>query len=102
MISDFIGIFTFDEFSIKRNAPILMGVYYCGEQDGNKLLVHYVGRAKGEDVSIRGRLLDHLRESVWNNVRHFAYKICTTKREAEMLEAEEILRLQPLNNVYGK
>lgn len=70
-----------------------MGVYYCGTRDKDILRVHYIGRAKGIDVTIRSRLLDHLREGKWDNVTHFGYRICTIKKEAVELEDEEIQSL---------
>jgi len=103
MIYSYSGEYKFDRFSINSLAPDKIGVYYCGYQKlHGGLYTLYVGRAKGDDVTIKSRLFDHLREKKWSDVTHFGFKICTTKKEAEDLEAAEIKRLKPKHNTIGK
>ena len=79
-----------------------IGVYYCGYVNSNSVLVtHYVGKGTG-DGGVRKRLQDHLREDYWPDVTHFGFKLCDSAREAEVHEADEIVRLQPKYNKIGK
>jgi excinuclease UvrABC nuclease subunit len=101
LIYDYQGHYSFNSNSVSNNAPESWGVYYCGylNQD-NILITLYVGRAAGEGVNIKSRLLDHLRENKWPDVTHFGYKECTTQQEAINLETNEIKRLnQPKYNM---
>lgn len=103
MIQDYQGQYRYNKISVTTNAPEEIGVYYCGQiNENNSLITHYVGRAKGEGVSIYSRLLDHLRQENWFDVSYFGYQICTTKKETEDLEASEIQRLKPKYNTQGK
>jgi len=103
MVYDYQGHYQYNKVSVTNNASEEMGVYYCGYVNANNILItHYVGRAKGDGVSIRSRLLDHLRQDNWPDVSHFGYRVCTTKKEAEDLEASEIQRLKPRYNTQGK
>lgn len=103
MIYDYSGHYGFSKASIEQYAPDNWGVYYCGAVNAsNTLITHYVGRATGDDVSIKIRLLDHERNQSWPDVSSFGFRICTTKTEAESLEAAEIKRLQPKYNEIGK
>ena len=103
MVHSYKGNFKYDKWSVPNNAPEEIGVYYCGyiNTKGN-LSALYVGRAVGIGVTIKSRLLDHLREDNWPDVTHFGYCICDTKREAEDFEREEIKRLKPKYNSQGK
>lgn len=103
MVHDYSGHYPFNPFSIGAYAPESMGVYYCGYQDNSgDLIPLYIGRAKGEDVTIRGRVGSHRRDGKWTDVTHFGFRICTTKTEAEELEVAEISRFQPKYNVQSK
>lgn len=103
MIYPYKGNYQYNIMSVIINAPAEMGVYYCCYMNyQNEPFALYVGRAKGDGVSIRSRLLDHLRSDHWPAVTHFGFKICTTKKEAEDLEVKEIKRLKPDYNERGK
>jgi excinuclease UvrABC nuclease subunit len=103
MIKNYRGNYQYNKSSIIENASDEIGVYYCGYiNSNNKLCPHYIGRAKGDGVSICSRLLDHLREDDWLDVSHFGFNVCTTKQEAENLEMEEIKRCNPKYNIQGK
>jgi len=103
MIYEYKGQYPYNVISVKNNAPDSIGVYYCGYPNAsNVLIVHYVGRAMGDGVSISSRLLDHLREDNWSDTSHFGFRVCSTKEEAENLEAAEINRLKPKYNTQGK
>lgn len=85
------------------NASAEMGVYYCCYMNGkNEPFTLYVGRDRGDGLSIRSRILDHMRNDHWPAVTHFGFRICTTKKEAEDLEVEEIQQLKPDYNELGK
>lgn len=103
MVYAYSGHFPYNGLSVATNATDNLGVYYCGYVNGNSALITlYVGRAAGDGVSVRSRLSDHLRNDSWRDVTHFGYRICSTKKEAEDLEAAEIQRLQPKYNTQGK
>lgn len=103
MIYPYKGNYQYNILSVMVIASSEMGVYYCWNMNSLfKLIALYVGRAKGDGVSIRNRLLDHLQNDRWSAVTHFGYRICTTKKEAEDLEVEEIQRLKPDYNELGK
>lgn len=103
MAYEYQGHYQYNKVSVNTNAPENMGVYYCGYVAANNILItHYVGRAKGDGVSIRSRLLDHLSQDNWPDVSRFGYRVCTTKKEAEDLEASEIQRIKPKYNTQGK
>jgi len=103
MIEDYNGHHPFNESTIMQNAPAKHGVYYCGYiADTGNLATHYVGRAMGEGVTIRTRLLDHLRRAGWTDVTNFGFRVCTLDSEVEQLEKTEIKRLNPKYNLVGK
>lgn len=103
MVYNYQGHYQYNKVSVTSNAPDEIGIYYCGYVDANNTLItHYVGRAKGDGVSIRSRLSDHLRQDSWPDVFHFGCRACTTKKEAEDLETAEVLRLKPKYNIQGK
>jgi len=104
VVKPYFGHYSYTKVSIISNASSGIGVYYCGyvNTQNNNLVTHYVGRAKGDEVTIRSRLLDHLNNDNWADVSHFGYRECTTKKEAEDLETKEIKRLQPKYNTQGK
>ena len=99
MTNSYSGHYAYNKITILRVAPDNMGIYYCGclGSDG-KLYPLYIGRAKGDGVSIRSRLLDHLRDDYWPSATHFGYHVCSTKQEAENLEIQEIKRCNPKHN----
>jgi excinuclease UvrABC nuclease subunit len=102
MIYDYVGHFPYSGLSVTLNAIDSLGVYYCGYVNTQgELVPSYIGRAVGDDVSIRSRLRDHLRDDYWPNVTHFGYRVCTTQTEAKDLEATEIRRFQPSYNTQG-
>ena len=94
MIGNYKGHYPFNESSILTNAPNNIGVYYCGilNSDGS-LGVLYVGRAKGENVTIRSRLLEHLNNDKWYDVTHFGFYPCSSEEEIENFEKLEIAHL---------
>jgi excinuclease UvrABC nuclease subunit len=97
------GHHNYNKTSVMLFAPDTIGVYYCGiVNSSNSLSPLYIGRAIGENVTIRSRLFDHLNNDSWSGVTHFGYIICQTPREAEIFEASEIKRFQPRYNVQGK
>lgn len=103
MIASYTGHYLFNGRSVSENAPNSIGVYYCGKLNENGNLVPLdIGRAKGENVSIRSRLSDHLRDDYWPDVTHFGYVICTTMKEAEEYEMSEIKKYKPKYNVQWK
>lgn len=98
------GHYPYNKLSIISNAPDEIGVYFCGyiSQANGSLATLYVGRAKGENVTIKSRLLNHLNDDNWPGVNHFGFIICQTPKEAENLETLEIQRLKPNYNTQGK
>lgn len=102
MIMAYSGNYPYNRSSVTISAPDNIGVYYCGSLNQNGGLgTMYIGRALGDGVTIKSRLIDHLVDK-WTDVTHFGYRICTTKKEAEDLETNEIQRLQPKYNKIGK
>ena len=102
MIYSYSGSFPYNRPSVQIFAPGSLGVYYCGYLNvAGTLICHYVGRAIGEGVTIRSRLVDHFTDG-WPDVTHFGHQVCTTAKEAEDLEKGEIKRLQPKYNKVGK
>ena len=102
MVQPYKGNYQYDKKVITEWDSSAIGVYYCGYVNSNKTLdVLYVGKGVG-DNGIRGRLLDHLRDDYWPDVTRFGYRICSTAKEAEDLEATEIKRLNPKYNQQGK
>jgi len=102
MIYDYAGQYPYKDGVVRGWDSSAIGVYYCGYPLSNGLLATlYVGRAVGEG-GIRNRLMQHLQEDFWSDVNHFGYRVCTTVKEAEDLEASEIKRLQPKYNKQGK
>lgn len=102
MIYDYSGHHGYDKWSVTSKAPDNIGVYYCGVLNFKGLIPLYIGRAIGENVTIKSRLLDHVRDDNWPEVTHFGYQICTTVKEAEDLEASEIASWKPKYNKQGK
>ena len=99
MVSEYKGHFSYDKLFINMSAPDSIGVYYMGVQNlDNSLGVLYVGRALGEGVTIKSRLLDHISKNEWPDVIRFGYTVCSTSQEVENLEKAEILRLNPKYN----
>ena len=93
------GHFSYNGQSVRLNAPDKIGVYYCGYLNySNQLIPLYIGRAIGIGVTLKSRLLDHLREDRWPDVTHFGYNVCLTKQEAESLERSEINEHKPKYN----
>ena len=100
MINQYKGKYPYNRSSILQNAPDSIGVYYCCNLGTNgQSHALYIGRAKGDGVSIRSRLLDHIRDENWPDVTHFGYYVCSTKQEAEDLEIQEIRRCNPKYNI---
>ncbi len=94
MIGDYKGNFPYSKFSIITNAPQNIGIYYCGAMNENGSLgVFYVGRAKGESVTIRSRLLDHFNNGEWSDITHFGFRTCSIEAEVESIEKSEVVRL---------
>lgn len=103
MIYDYRGNFQFEKNSIIQNALTEWGVYYCGYITSQGTLKPlYIGRAIGEDVTIRSRLLEHKSSKFWPDVTSFGFQVCTTKSEAEKLEQDQIKKFQPKYNQVGK
>ena len=102
MIQSYAGSYPYNKDSITRYASDKLGVYYVGYLKGDNLVTMYVGRAAGNGVSIKSRLLNHLSQDYWPEVSSFGFSVCDTKTEAENLEAQEINRLKPPYNRTGK
>lgn len=99
MIYSYSGNYLYNKESVNTYAPLQQGVYYCGSLNSDGSLgTSYVGRAKGTGVTIRSRLQFHLDNDSWADVTHFGYRICTTDKEAEDLEKQETIRLNPRRN----
>lgn len=97
------GNYNYNKNIILTIAPEKIGIYYCGSlNSNNSLFPLYIGRAMGENVTIKSRLLDHLNNDRWPDVSCFGYIICQTPKEAEMLEASEIEKFKPKYNIQGK
>lgn len=100
MVDEYKGNYPYDKRSIEFYAPDSIGVYYCGKLNyNNSLIPLYIGMS---EVSIKGRLFDHLEQDNWPDITHFGYRICTTKQEAEELETSEIQKYKPKYNSTGK
>lgn len=103
MICSYRGHYGYNKVSILADAPDSIGIYYCGNIDLNgDLLPLYIGRAKGDGVSIRSRLLDHIQNDYWPDVTHYGYRVCSTKFEVESLEPQEIKKYNPKYNTQLK
>jgi excinuclease UvrABC nuclease subunit len=103
MIYQYKGNYAYNKLSITQYASDGIGVYYCGSKNADgSLFPLYIGRAKGENVSIKSRLLDHFRDDNWSDVSIFGYRECTTMKEAEDLEAAEIAKFKPKYNTQLK
>ncbi len=102
MINQYKGNYQYSEISILISAPKEIGVYYVGilNREG-ELWPFYIGRAMGEGVTIKSRILDHLRENKWLDITHFGYQICSNKQEVEILEKKQILKYKPKYNKQG-
>lgn len=95
MADNYVGNYPYNKFSIITYAPDKIGVYYCGVLNNDRSLgVLYVGRAKGENISIKSRLLEHFNNSEWPDVTHFGFCVCSTESEVENLEKTETIRLE--------
>lgn len=92
------SISLYNQTSARLSAPESSGVYYCGVLNQNgRLYPYYIGRALGEGVSIRSRLLDHMRVGEWPDVTHFQYVLLKTEDVTDF-EANEIVRFNPKYN----
>jgi excinuclease UvrABC nuclease subunit len=102
MAKQYKGHHLYTENDIASNAPVSIGVYYCGAVLTNGILQpYYIGKSAGEN-GIWGRLMDHFRENKWYDVTHFGFMECDSEQEALNLEAAEIKRCQPKYNIQGK
>ena len=98
----YFGHHPFNAFSINLFAHTGSGVYYCGYiNEHSQLVPLYIGRAAGLSVSVKSRLLDHLRDQLWDGITHFGYTPCSPE-EAVAWEAMEIKSRQPYYNKVGK
>ena len=103
MIYEYRGNFQFEKNTIIQNAITDHGIYYCGYTNSQGSLVPlYIGRAVGDEVTIRSRLLEHNSSKNWPDVTSFGFQVCTTKAEAEQLEQDQIRKFQPKYNQVGK
>ncbi|OGV92832.1 hypothetical protein A3B57_02260 [Microgenomates group bacterium RIFCSPLOWO2_01_FULL_47_10] len=99
MIGNYQGNYFYNTGSVQAVAVDTWGIYYCGRLDpSGKLLPLYIGRACGEGVSVRSRLLDHLRQDQWSDVTHFGYRTGATSQEVVSFEATEIAEFNPKYN----
>jgi len=102
MIQQYSGHHQYDHRVISDWAYSVIGVYYCGYLQANGMLFPlYVGKATGKE-GIRGRLLQHLQQSDLPGISHFGFCVCSSEKEADDFEANEIKRLQPRHNIQGK
>jgi len=100
MIGKYMGNYTYDKQFINLNAPENIGVYYMGTLNNNGSLgTLYVGRAKGNAVSIKSRLLDHINNNEWPDITHFGYVVCTSEAEVEDLEKKRSSDVEILNTI---
>ena len=102
MIQPFKGPYYYDYDTVNNWDSSVIGVYYCGAKtlDG-KLTIYYIGRGVGDD-GIRGRLLQHLNETKWNDVTHSGYEVCDTEQVTINHETSEIEKHRPKYNKQGK
>jgi excinuclease UvrABC nuclease subunit len=102
MISVFKGNYKYNEKDVKLYAPDRQGVYYIGgwAADGF-ILIEYIGKAIGEGVSIKTKLLDHLSNNELKKLSHFAFRIITTEKEIEECEKSEIKVYSPRYNTHN-
>jgi len=101
MIGQYSPNYLYNEISVRLNAPDSWGVYYCGTLNPNgSLFPYYVGRASDQNVTVKSRLLDHIRVGEWPDITHFVFVTCSTSQEAEQFEMTEIARLN--NPKYNK
>lgn len=99
MVNSYIGHFLYSALSVGANAPLAIGVYYCGQLNlRNELVPLYIGKS----VSLRERLQSHISAGDLRGISHFGYIRCSTQQEAEVLEAAEIRKHQPKYNEQGK
>jgi excinuclease UvrABC nuclease subunit len=99
MIYSYKGHYQYNKLSISNNAPDEIGVYYCGSLNKNgELIPYYIGRALGENVTIKSRLLDHFRHDYWSDVTYFGFQVCTTTKEVESFEKTQIEKYKPKYN----
>lgn len=99
MIYSYQGHYQFGKSAVAAYAPEATGVYYCGSLNvRGELVPLYIGKS----VGIRSRLLQHLASNGWLGVAYFGFRQCTTEREAEALEAQEIKTYNPKYNEVGK
>ena len=97
------GHYSYNSISALLSAPNSKGIYYCGFVNQQGLLVPmYVGRARGDGVTIRSRLLDHLRNDKWLGVTHFGFTVYSTELFIDAIEGIEISRFQPIYNTQGR
>lgn len=99
MVNSYIGHYLYNALSVGANAPVAIGVYYCGQLNlRNELVPLYIGKS----VSIRERLQSHISNADLRGITHFGYVRCSTQQEAESFEAAEIRKHQPRYNEQGK
>lgn len=102
MISPFKSHYSYAADTIEGWDSTAIGVYYCGFINASGQLVPlYIGKGTGEG-GMRSRLLDHLRDHYWPEVTHFGFHFCDYAHEADVHEANEILRYKPRYNKIGK
>ena len=94
MVNEYKGHFGYTKLSIVVNSPDEIGIYYMGILNSNGSLgVLNVGRAMGEQVTIKSRLLSHINSGEWPDITHFGFRVCSIPQEVEDLEKEETVRL---------
>jgi excinuclease UvrABC nuclease subunit len=102
MVAKYQGHYHYNKPTVTNWKPDAIGVYYCGYPANNGgLNPLYIGKGTSEG-GIRARLLSHLDDDYWPDVTHFGYCICSTLKEAENFEAQEIYRCKPKYNQQGK
>ena len=99
MAGQYQGNYVYEENSVQIYAPVSWGVYYCVHiEQGSRVVADYIGKASGQGVTIKSRLLNHLSGDNWPEVSHFGYILCSSAEEAQRLEIEEINRCNPKYN----
>lgn len=99
MIGAYNGHYNYDKLFVEINTPDRTGIYYMGELNPNGSLgVMYVGRALGQNVTIKSRLLEHINNNEWPDVTHFGYLVCDNQTEIDNFEKIEIVKFHPKYN----
>ncbi len=104
MIYPYVGNFPYNKQSILNNAPDAIGIYFCGVINplNGSLVFKYIGRAVGENVTIKSRLLNHLNDQDLSGIFSFGYRVCTSVLEAINQEEVDIKAWQPVLNERSK